>query len=976
MEESRLRCFGLDLFNHCRTATAKAANSQPKSSHEAWEFLKNLFLDNACSKIIELTVELRSLNIFDMTTEAYFRKIDTISSMLTNLGSTIKDEELVTYAINGLNDRFPYATHIILHRSPFSDLTTVRSMITLEDMQLQRKNHNINESQGTSSSPTVLIAQANHSNPTRYSNNAPEVCRNFSRGKCRFGGKCHYLHHVANGIHPASRTEKNLAPGGNNPNRTTSNTLAQLLNIIAAQQNLLAQEHLQQAHIPSASSFGPRTPLAQPQAQVYGVNLPGQQQYTSGPSQLFPGTLTTNNTTAYLAAGPAQFASGPSQASPYVFNAQPTQQTVIPSTFSTATLPDYGNTGWIVDTGASIHLTSSINNLSTVFNHCIYPSIPVSDGNSIPITNIGHSVLPNINRALHLSNVLVTPNIVKNLISVRKFARDNKVSVSFDEFGFSVKDYLTRRLLLRCDSTRDLYLLTPQTSTTAYQALLTSPTIWHQRLGHPSTDVFRRLISNNSIACNNTKSPVLCHACQLGKHVRLPFGNSVSLIYRASVIGIDCDETFSTVVKSATIQTVLSLAISRHWPVHQLDVKNSFLHMNLSETVYMHQPPGFWDPDLPYHVCLLHKSLYGLKQTPRAWFQRFAGYAQRVGFQHSICDSSLFIYKKDVDIAYLLLYVDDSILTASTPVLLQQFIASLHKEFSMTDLGPINYFLGISVHRKTSGMFLSQKKYATEILERADMASCNPCRTPVDTSTKLTTSGPPVQDPTLYRSVAWALQYLTFTRPDISYAVQQICLFMHDPREPHLAALRRILSYIQGTIDLGLQLHASSTTSLLAYSDADWAGCPTTRRSTSGYYVFLGDNLLSWSTKRQLTPSRSSAEAEYKGVANVVAGICWLRNLLCELHCPLTTATIVYYDNVNAVYMSGNPVQHQRTKYIEIDIYFVRDLVLKGHVRVLHVPSQYQYADIFTKGLPTTLFDDFRTSLSVRSAPAPTVGGF
>ncbi|XP_071699434.1 uncharacterized mitochondrial protein AtMg00810-like [Rutidosis leptorrhynchoides] len=169
----------------------------------------------------------------------------------------------------------------------------------------------------------------------------------------------------------------------------------------------------------------------------------------------------------------------------------------------------------------------------------------------------------------------------------------------------------------------------------------------------------------------------------------------------------------------------------------------------------------------------------------------------------------------------------------------------------MTDLGPLNYFLGISVTRDSSGMFLSQRKYATEVLECADMIGCKPCRTPVDTNAKLKASGSPVSDPTLYRSLAGALQYLTFIRPDISYA---------------------------DTLDLGLQLFASSTTSLVAYSDPDWAGCPTTRRSTSGYCVFLGNNLLSWSSKRQHTPSRSSAEAKYRGVANAVAETCWLWN--------------------------------------------------------------------------------------------------
>ncbi|GJS92756.1 ribonuclease H-like domain-containing protein, partial [Tanacetum coccineum] len=340
--------------------------------------------------------------------------------------------------------------------------------------------------------------------------------------------------------------------------------------------------------------------------------------------------------------------------------------------------------------------------------------------------------------------------------------------------------------------------------------------------------------------------------------------------------GVDFDETFSPVVKPATIRTVLSLAVSRQWPIHQLDVKNAFLNGDLSETVYMHQPPGFVDSRYPNHVCLLQRSLYGLKQAPRAWFQRFAGYATRAGFSPSRCDSSLFIYTQGSQVAYLLIYVDDIILTASSPVLLQQIVDSLHKEFDMTDLGALNYFLGISVVRHPTGLFLSQKKYARQLLERAHMVNCNPSRTPIDTDSKLGPDGVPVQDPTLYRSLAGGLQYLTFTRPDLSYAVQQVCLYMHDPREPHFAALKRILRYVQGTLyallqqilakiyrtrhslqqvclymhdprephfaalkrilryvqgtlELGLHLYASANTSLVGYTNADWAGCPSTR---------------------------------------------------------------------------------------------------------------------------------------------------
>nr|GEY11604.1 ribonuclease H-like domain-containing protein [Tanacetum cinerariifolium] len=198
------------------------------------------------------------------------------------------------------------------------------------------------------------------------------------------------------------------------------------------------------------------------------------------------------------------------------------------------------------------------------------------------------------------------------------------------------------------------------------------------------------------------------------------------------------------------------------------------------------------------------------------------------------------------------------------------------------------------------------RKYATEILEHAGMVSCNSSRTHVNTESKLCNDGDPVY------------------------------LYMHDPREPHFLALKRILRYVPGTLDYGLQLFSSSTTDLC-----------------------------------EPTLSRSSAEAEYRGVANVVVETCCLRNLLFELHTPLSSATLVYCDNVNAVYLSSNPVQHERTKHIEIDIHFVQDLVSAGQVHVLHVPSRYQYANIFTKGFPSTLFEEFHTSLSVRCPPAP-----
>ncbi|GJW56707.1 ribonuclease H-like domain-containing protein [Tanacetum coccineum] len=444
---------------------------------------------------------------------------------------------------------------------------------------------------------------------------------------------------------------------------------------------------------------------------------------------------------------------------------------------------DLASGAWNMDTGASSHLNNSVTNLHDVFNTCMYPSISVGDGHSIPVTNTGHSILPTPTKSLHLNNVLITPHIVKNLIYVRQFVRDNNCTIEFDAFGFFVKDFLTCRVLLRCDSTGDLYPVTAPSPIP--HAFLVSQHMWHQRLRHPGGEVLLRFVSSNFISYNKEKPLVLCHACQLGKHVMLPFVSSNTMIsYCFDIIHSDV-----------------------------------------------------WTSPIPS-------------------------------------------------------------LLASSESLLQQIIRSLHQEFAMTDLGPLNYFLGISVTRDSSGLFLSQKKYAIEILDSAHMDNCNPSRTPIDTESKLGSD------------------------------VQQVCLHMYDPREPHLSALKRILRYVRGTLDFRLQLFSSSTTYLVAYSDADWAGCPTTRRC---YCVFLGNNLVSW-------------------------------NLLRELHTPLSSATLVYCDNVNAVYLSSNPVQHQRTKHIEIDIHFVRDLVAVGQVRVLHVPSRYQFADIFTKSLHFALFEEFRSN--------------
>jgi hypothetical protein len=236
--------------------------------------------------------------------------------------------------------------------------------------------------------------------------------------------------------------------------------------------------------------------------------------------------------------------------------------------------------------------------------------------------------------------------------------------------------------------------------------------------------------------------------------------------------GVDYDETFNPVMKPATVRMVLATAVSRDWLVQELDVKNAFLHDTLSKTIFCSQPTRFADPAHPDLVCRLHKSLYGLKQAPRAWYSRFATYLLSLGFVEAKADTSLFIFRRGADTVYLLLYVDDIILTASSTTLLRHTISALQREFTMKDLRPLHHFLGIIVECCPDGMFLHQRTYTLDIIKCVAMADCKPCTTLVDLQAKLSAvSGPPVQDASQFRSIAGALQYLTFTRPDITYAV-------------------------------------------------------------------------------------------------------------------------------------------------------------------------------------------------------------
>uniref|UniRef100_A0A2N9GBB0 Integrase catalytic domain-containing protein n=1 Tax=Fagus sylvatica TaxID=28930 RepID=A0A2N9GBB0_FAGSY len=250
--------------------------------------------------------------------------------------------------------------------------------------------------------------------------------------------------------------------------------------------------------------------------------------------------------------------------------------------------------------------------------------------------------------------------------------------------------------------------------------------------------------------------------------------------------GIDFLETFSPVIKPQTIRLVLSLALIHGWSLRQLDVKNAFLHGSLKEVVYMEQPPGFSNSRFPNHVCRLHKALYGLKQAPRAWFDRFSSFLLTLGFKCSTADSSLFIFRSKNVIILLLVYVDDIIVTSNTPSVLSRLVSRLSSEFSMKDLGPLHYFLGIEVIPFSGGLFLSQQKYARDILARSSMTGCNPIGTPLAQKHNLRRDDPILVDATNYRSIVGALQYITLTRPDLTHAVNMALIAFLGPQRNKL----------------------------------------------------------------------------------------------------------------------------------------------------------------------------------------------
>ena len=439
------------------------------------------------------------------------------------------------------------------------------------------------------------------------------------------------------------------------------------------------------------------------------------------------------------------------------------------------------------------------------------------------------------------------------------------------------------------------------------------------------------------------------------------------------VYGLDYGDTFSPVAKMSSVRLFISIAAMQHWPLYQLDIKNAFLHGELQEELYMEQPPGFVAQGESNLVCKLRRSLYGLKQSPRAWFSRFSTVLVEFGMIRSTSDHSVFYkHTSEGKCIYLIVYVDDIVITGNDQDGITQLKAHLFKHFQTKDLGLLRYFLGIEVAQSSSGIVLSQRKYVLDILEETGMLNCKPVDSPMDPNMKLLPGqGEPFTDPGRYRRLVGRLNYLTITRPDISFAVSVVSQFLQSPCTSHWNAVVRILRYVKSAPGKGLLYEDHGHSKVVGYSDADWAGSPSDRRSTSGYCILVGGNLVSWKSKKQDVVARSSAEAEYRAMALATCELIWLKQLLEELKFCETSQMELICDNQAALHIASNPVFHERTKHIEIDCHFIREKILSGCIFTSHVNSNDQLADILTKSLRGSRIEYIYNKLGAYDLYAP-----
>lgn len=434
--------------------------------------------------------------------------------------------------------------------------------------------------------------------------------------------------------------------------------------------------------------------------------------------------------------------------------------------------------------------------------------------------------------------------------------------------------------------------------------------------------------------------------------------------------GKDYFQTYSPVAKMTTVRTVLALAAINDWHLEQLDVNNAFLHGDLNEEGYMCLPPGIATYS-SNKICKLNKSLYGLKQA-RMVLQAISKLLLLSVFLN-LQQIILFVKKLNNSFTAISIYVDDIVLARNDLNGIQLVTAFLDSQFRIKDLGNLRYFLGLEIARSKKGIVVNQRKYTPELLADCGLLAAKGVSIPMDPSIKLPGyDGKPYHDEPGYRRLIGKLIYLTSTRPDIAFVMQQLSQFMSQPMDSHMNAAQKVLKYLKSAPAKGLFFSATSTLKISAFSNSDWASCLDTRRSVSGYCVLIVSSLISWKSKKQSTVSRSSSEAEYRALAALTCELQWLYFLFKNLQAAITTRALVYCDNRFAIHIAHNPIFHERTKHIANDCHVLWEKLQSGLIHLLPIPSSKQPADIFTKALHSSSFHTNIHKLGLLNIMAPT----
>ncbi|KAJ3559232.1 hypothetical protein NM688_g461 [Phlebia brevispora] len=438
----------------------------------------------------------------------------------------------------------------------------------------------------------------------------------------------------------------------------------------------------------------------------------------------------------------------------------------------------------------------------------------------------------------------------------------------------------------------------------------------------------------------------------------------------SQVEGIDYDQLFSPVVQFETVRLVLAIAALKDWYLTGLDVHNAYLYGELEEELYIEQPKGFKVPGQEHKVCLLIKALYGLKQARLVWWRTLDKFMESLSFTRLKSDAGVFYKYDNEDIIIVIIYIDDTIFGGPNKAKALKAKAEFMKKWDCRDLGELTEFLCMSIERHGHQLHIHQRAYLDKVLQRCGMQNCTPAKTPLpDGYIPLDYKGP--VDParhSKYQMVIGSLLYLMLgTRPDISFAVTKLAQHSANPSDKHLQKVLYICRYLQGTREYQLVFNGATQQGLAAYTDVDWGTDPNHRRSQTGFVIRLAGGAFSWSSRTQKTVAHSIMESEYMALSDCSRQVVWVRQLLNELGLPLKP-TPISVDNQSAIFTTTNPIMERRSKHIDIRYHYICEVIERNEVEVLHIASEDNPADMFTKNLGHVKHHKFCEAVGLRFA--------